>query len=141
MSAGIQVAYADLFEYKTPLELERHIQNQQGGNTATGEEKSGEGQSALEQVLSHNVVERVDEIAPSALGNVLLTGANGFLGAHILKNMIDNEDNVIYCLMRKGKASTLEKRLKSMLVYYFSNPYEELFGNVSIYLLERLCPK
>ena len=31
--------------------------------------------------------------------------------------------------MRKGKASTLEKRLKSMLVYYFSNPYEELFGN------------
>lgn len=129
MSAGIQVAYADLFEYKTPLELERHIQNQQGGSTATGEEKSGEGQSALEQVLSHNVVEHVDEIAPSALGNVLLTGANGFLGAHILKNMIDNEDNVIYCLMRKGKASTLEKRLKSMLVYYFSNPYEELFGN------------
>ena len=129
MSAGIQVAYADLFEYKTPLELERHIQNQQGGSTATGEVKSGEGQSALEQVLSHNVVERVDEIAPSALGNVLLTGANGFLGAHILKNMIDNEDNVIYCLMRKGKASTLEKRLKSMLVYYFSNPYEELFGN------------
>ena len=43
--------------------------------------------------------------------------------------MIDNEDNVIYCLMRRGKASTLEKRLKSMLVYYFSNPYEELFGS------------
>lgn len=130
MSAGIQVAYADLFEYKTPLELERHIQKLQGGSAATeGEEKSGEGQSALEQVLSCNAVEHVDEIVPSALGDVLLTGANGFLGAHILKNMIDNEDNVIYCLMRKGKASTLEKRLKSMLVYYFSNPYEELFGS------------
>ena len=75
------------------------------------------------------MVGHVDEISPSALGNVLLTGANGFLGAHILKNMIDNEENVIYCLMRKGKASTLEKRLKSMLVYYFSNPYEELFGS------------
>ncbi len=129
MSAGIQVAYADLFDYKTPLELERHIQELQGENIATGgEEKNGEGQSALEKVLSRNVPEHVDEIAPSALGNVLLTGANGFLGAHILKNMIDHEDNVIYCLMRKGKASTLEKRLKSMLVYYFSNPYEELFG-------------
>ncbi len=130
MSAGIPVAYADLFEYKTPLELERHIQKLQGGSAATeGEEKSSEGQSALEQVLSCNVAEHVDEIAPSPLGNVLLTGANGFLGAHILKNMIDNEDNVIYCLMRKGKASTLEKRLKSMMVYYFSNPYEELFGS------------
>ncbi len=130
MSAGIQVAYADLFDYKTPLELERHIQEQQGVSVAAeGEEKSSEGQGALEQVMSRNVVEHVDEIQPAALGNVLLTGANGFLGAHILKNMIDNEDNTIYCLMRKGKASTLEKRLKSMLVYYFSNPYEELFGS------------
>ena len=130
MSAGIQVAYADLFDYKTPLELERHIQELQGVSVSAGnEEESGEGQGSLEQVLSRNVVEHVDEIAPSALGNVLLTGANGFLGAHILKNMIDNEDNTIYCLLRKGKASTLEKRLKSMLVYYFSNPYEELFGS------------
>ena len=129
MSAGIQVAYADLFEYKTPLELERHIQKQQGGNVSAADEKSGEGQSVLEQALSHNAAEYVDEIAPSALGNVLLTGANGFLGAHILKNLIDHEDNVIYCLMRKGKAPSLEKRLKSMLVYYFSNPYEELFGS------------
>ena len=130
MSAGIPVSYADLFDYKTPLELERHIQEVQGESAAAeGDGESKEGQSSLEQVLSRNVVEHVDEIAPSALGNVLLTGANGFLGAHILKNMIDNEDNTIYCLMRKGKASTLEKRLKSMLVYYFSNPYEELFGN------------
>ena len=133
MSAGIQVAYADLFDYKTPLELERHIQELQGVSVSAGdEEESGEGQGSLEQVLSRNVVEHVDEIAPSALGNVLLTGANGFLGAHILKNMIDNEDNTIYCLLRKGKASTLEKRLKSMLVYYFSNPYEELLSLIHI---------
>ena len=66
----------------------------------------------------------MDYIQASSLGNVLLTGANGFLGAHILKTMIDREDNVIYCLIRKGKAASLEKRLKSMLVYYFSNPYE-----------------
>ena len=40
----------------------------------------------------------------------------------------DNGDRTVYCLLRKGKALSLEKRLKSMLVYYFSNPYEELFG-------------
>lgn len=130
MSAGIPISYADLFDYKTPLELERHVQEMQGEDAATeGGGQSEEGQSSLEKVLSRNGVEHVDAIAPSTLGNVLLTGANGFLGAHILKNMIDNEDNTIYCLIRKGKASTLEKRLKSMLVYYFSNPYEELFGN------------
>ena len=130
MSAGIQVSYADLFDYKTPLDLERHICEVQQKAAGTGEsEESREGQGSLGQVLSHNVVEYVDDIQPSALGDVLLTGANGFLGAHILKNMIDSEDNIIYCLIRKGKASSPEKRLKNMLAYYFNNPYEELFGS------------
>ncbi|MCI9446163.1 MAG: amino acid adenylation domain-containing protein [Lachnospiraceae bacterium] len=130
MSAGIQVSYADLFDYKTPLELERHIQElQQGSSAENGSEEGREGQGSLEQILSRNDAAFVDDICPSSLGDVLLTGANGFLGAHILKYMIDHEDNTIYCLIRKGKAPTLEKRLKSMLVYYFSNPYEELFGS------------
>ncbi|MDE5699144.1 MAG: amino acid adenylation domain-containing protein [Lachnospiraceae bacterium] len=130
MSAGIQVSYADLFDYKTPLALERHICEMQHRNAETGAREGGqEEQSSLGKVLSHNVVECVDKIQPSALGDVLLTGANGFLGAHILKNMIDREDNIIYCLIRRGKASSAEKRLKNMLVYYFNNPYEELFGS------------
>ena len=130
MSAGIQVSYADLFDYKTPLDLERHICEMQHKDAETGESKeSQEGQGSLGQVLNHNAVEYVDDIQPSALGDVLLTGANGFLGAHILKNMIDSEDNMIYCLIRKGKASSPEKRLKNMLAYYFNNPYEELFGS------------
>lgn len=130
MSAGIQVSYADLFDYKTPLDLERHICEMQYKSSETdGNKESQEGQDSLGRVLSRNVPGCVDEIKPSALGNVLLTGANGFLGAHILKNMIDNEDNVIYCLIRKGKAASPEKRLKNMLVYYFNNPYEELFGS------------
>ena len=130
MSAGIQVSYADLFDYKTPLDLERHICEMQYKSSETDENKeSQEGQDSLGRVLSRNVVECVDEIKPSALGNVLLTGANGFLGAHILKNMIDCQDNVIYCLIRRGKASSPEKRLKNMLAYYFNNPYEELFGS------------
>lgn len=130
MSAGIQVSYADLFDYKTPLDLERHICEIQYKSSETDENKeSQEGQDSLGRVLSRNVVECVDEIKPSALGNILLTGANGFLGAHILKNMIDCQDNVIYCLIRRGKASSPEKRLKNMLAYYFNNPYEELFGS------------
>lgn len=129
MSAGIPVSYAELFDYKTPLELERLIQKKQQGSVQTGANgEKQEKQGSLEQVLSRNTIEHVDEIGSSAIGNVLLTGANGFLGAHILKNMIDHEDNIIYCLIRRGNASSLEKKLKNMLMYYFGNPYEELFG-------------
>lgn len=129
MSAGLPVSYADLFEYKTPLALERHI-NELEGKTAGADEAQAEsaGQGPLDAVLSRNTLEYVDAIWPAASGNVLLTGANGFLGAHILKTMLDSGDQTIYCLLRRGKAASLEARLKSMLVYYFSNPYEELFG-------------
>ncbi len=130
MSAGLPVSYADLFDYKTPLSLERHIQELEQADQPGGGTEAGPGsQGALEQVLGRNSVEYVDEIHPAKTGNILLTGANGFLGAHILKHLIDHGNQVIYCLLRKGKAASLETRLKSMLVYYFSNPYEELFGS------------
>ncbi|MCI8665297.1 MAG: amino acid adenylation domain-containing protein [Dorea sp.] len=136
MSEGLPISYGDLFEYKTPLTLERHIQelNQTDGSTGEAEDEQ-DSQGSMEQILNRNRVEFVDEIRPREAGNILLTGANGFLGAHILKYLIDHGNQVVYCLMRKGKASSLENRLKGMLVYYFSNPYEELFGN-RIRLLE-----
>ncbi len=130
MSAGIEVAYADLFTYKTPLALEQFILGKKG------EKRAEESRPDIpDDILGRNTVERVDEIRAAAVGDVLLTGATGFLGAHILKTMIEQCDNRIYCLLRKGNAPSLEKRLKSMLVYYFSNPYEELFGD-RIFVLE-----
>ncbi len=142
MSAGIGVSYADLFEHKTPLALEQYLlgresRDGQGNEDADGgsvlQEKKLPGQDleqdSLGKALSRNTIEHVDEVHPSDIGSVLLTGATGFLGAHILKTLVETTDNTIYCLLRRGSASSSEKRLKSMLVYYFSNPYEELFGN------------
>lgn len=34
-------------------------------------------------------------------GNILLTGATGFLGIHLLEEIINNTDKVVYCLIRK----------------------------------------
>ena len=91
MSAGIQVSYADLFDYKTPLDLERHICEMQHKDAETGESKeSQEGQGSLGQVLNHNAVEYVDDIQPSALGDVLLTGANGFMRGGISRKAIES---------------------------------------------------
>ncbi|MCI8483897.1 MAG: amino acid adenylation domain-containing protein [Lachnospiraceae bacterium] len=135
MSAGIQVSYADLFDYKTPLSLERHIQQQENRSGQKEETAAGGQQDVLEQMLQQNTVEHVEEAGKTSLGDILLTGATGFLGAHILKTVIENSDSKVYCLLRKGNAQSLEKRLKGMLVYYFSDTYEELFGS-RIFLIE-----
>ena len=47
-------------------------------------------------------------------GAVLLTGATGFLGSHILEELLVNTESKVYCLVRKIKNSdkTSEDRLK-----------------------------
>ena len=60
---------------------------------------------------------------------MLLTGATGYLGIHVLKELIDRADVPnIWCLVRAGSAEKAERRLKQLLFYYFGQNFNELFG-------------
>ena len=58
---------------------------------------------------------------------MLLTGATGFLGIHVLHELLENETGDIYCFIRANKVLSGAERLKSLLYYYFSNEYEDTF--------------
>lgn len=60
--------------------------------------------------------------------NVLLTGSTGFLGIHILQQLIENENCNIYCIIRKGKDNLPENKLIKKLNYYFGNKYDYLLN-------------
>ncbi len=63
------------------------------------------------------------------IGHVLLTGATGYLGIHVLKELIEREDvPVIWCIVRAQNTDKAERRLKGLLFYYYANNYKELFG-------------
>ncbi|HBP65515.1 MAG TPA: non-ribosomal peptide synthetase [Desulfosporosinus sp.] len=55
-------------------------------------------------------------ITPVDIGNVLLTGGTGFLGIHILMELLLQTDNIIYCLVRGNQAKL---RLDELLNFYF----------------------
>ncbi len=59
---------------------------------------------------------------------MLLTGATGFLGAHILDQLMKEETGKIYCLIRSSKAEDNRGRLHEILKYYFQDKYNEEFG-------------
>lgn len=86
-------------------------------------------------ILKKQNLEQFKTQSKQDLGNVLLTGTTGFLGMHLLNEFIKNENGKIYCMLRKGRHTDVEKRLKSLLFYYFDNSYDELF-NSKIHVIE-----
>ena len=59
---------------------------------------------------------------------VLLTGATGFFGAHLLATMLKNKEGIekIYCIVRSKKNITATERLKNKMHFYFSSEYDNL---------------
>ena len=90
----------------------------------------------IRQVLKYNTMSYIDEIETGELGDILLTGATGFLGIHVLHHLIEKEQGKIICLIRKGRAKSAEIRLKSMLVFYFDDSYDELFEDGRIEVVD-----
>ena len=61
--------------------------------------------------------------------NVLLTGATGFLGVHILDYLLKNTDCIIYCIIREKYNTLPEKRLENILNFYFNKEYINEYRN------------
>ena len=62
------------------------------------------------------------------LGNILLTGSTGFLGAHILDEYLSTQKGTAFCLVREADGIRPEKRLKDRLEFFFGNKYKKEFG-------------
>ena len=117
--------YGDIFSNPTPRALSDFILSDESL------EKKSElayDYSEINKLLEKNNLETIinGEIQDS-VGNVLLTGATGFLGIHVLRELLENEDGEIYCFIRSNKVLSGAERLKSLLFYYFSDEYNEAF--------------
>lgn len=135
MTEKINVAYADIFQYTTPEKLALYVAMQEQQETVdtkaelVAKKAVKEEKEPLYEVLKYNCADYVDEITSSDLGNVLVAGATGFLGIHVVMELLKNSSGKIFCLVRKGKRKSAEIRLKSMFMYYFDDTVEDEIGN------------
>lgn len=126
----VEVSFEDIFRYPIPELLAQFLYRQ---ITETSKEK----QNPLENLNYDGIIELLaknevsDDIEQHHLGNILLTGVTGFLGIHILMELIRCTDcwDRIYCLVRPTKRLDSEKRLKNILYYFDETDCGELFGN------------
>ena len=133
LNRNYNLSYGDVFSNPTPRALSDLIL---ADETVDKKEELSYDYSKINDLLKKNNLETIlnGEIQDS-LGNILLTGATGFLGIHVLREILDNETGDVYCFIRANKVLSGEERLKSLLFYYFSNEYEELF-NERLHVIE-----
>ena len=126
--AGHHVAYGDVFDHPTPRLLAQFV-----GGAAPEKETDTEIESfdysGIDAILQHNNIETFLKGEHQQLGNVLLTGATGYLGIHVLRELIDSDATTITCLVRGKDQAAAEHRLKNLLFYYFERSFKELFGS------------
>ena len=124
--AGLHVAYGDVFANPTPRQLASLIT---GEVVSDGpDEVADYDYTAINNLLQRNTLENFLKGERQALGNVLLTGATGYLGIHILRELIDSDAKHIYCLVRGKSQEAAESRLRTLLYYYFADSFKHLFG-------------
>ncbi len=127
---GLHFSYGDVFSHPTPRSLAAFLQ---GGESNTEEtDVISYDYSAINKLLEGNTLVALASGTPQPLGKrILLTGATGFLGIHLLRELLEHtaDDTEIWCLLRSKKALSAERRLAEMLVYYFEKNYRPLIGS------------
>ena len=128
--AGLHVAYGDVFANPTPRQLACLITGETVDSAKPKEDDpvASFDYTAINNLLQRNTLGFFRSGERQQLGDVLITGATGYLGIHILRDLIDSDARNIYCLVRGKTQEKAESRLRTLLFYYFANSFKELFG-------------
>ena len=127
---GYSIVFGDVFANPTPRALaslfeEAAVEEVQEHDSEIEDYDYTE----IHEFLKRNTIEAFRSGERHTLGNVLMTGATGYLGIHILYELLEKTDCRIYCLLRSSADQSAENRLSSLLFYYFDNDYRDLMGS------------
>ena len=123
MTANLPVVFQDIFEHPSVEELSRLIEEKLANENAfsdiqVSQKEEQKDEKNLSNVLKYNTSEYVDEIKKGSLGTVLLTGATGYLGIHILKELLTSNTEKIICLVHSNKGAAKRKLISTFFYYY-----------------------
>lgn len=125
--SGIEIAYGDVFENPTPAALAKLCEKDVVKNDF--EDLGNYDYGNIENVLLKNNLESFKNGDMQEIGDVLLTGAAGFLGIHILYELLHKYSGKVYCLLRDKSHNPAEDRLNMIFYYYFEESLKEKYSD------------
>jgi len=121
-----------LFEYKTPRALAAFVNDREAKKAEKSEEhaaaktqtddaakKTSNPYERFDAILKANTLDAFRQGESNPLGDVVLTGSTGYLGIHILHDLLKNYKGHIYCPVRAVEKTNAVSRLKEYYYYYF----------------------
>lgn len=121
-ATGIKIKTQDFYRFSTVKSLADYISSKKDGITI----------DPKHIIKPKNTSFELDDKLKNlsfAYENVLLTGVTGFLGIHILDYLLKNTNSTVHCIIREKYKQSPEKRLESLLSFYFDNNYYSNYKN------------
>jgi amino acid adenylation domain-containing protein/thioester reductase-like protein len=135
-----EISIADIFKYATLAELASNISYKKGYLIERIEELKKSAKYAILDIVRDNLSKEKQEYEKrlkkeKLVGikkrvkyqNILVTGATGYLGAHIVYDLLKVTKSIIYLIVRGESNADAEIRLKSKLSFYFGEKIVEKY--------------
>lgn len=117
---GIYFALQNIFDYPAICQLAEYIEK--------GDKQKLELEdlnfSETGKILEKNRIECIGASQNVDVGNILLTGATGYLGIHILSDYLEHDEGTAYCLVRGKDYADSKERFAGLLKHYFGEKYD-----------------
>lgn len=123
---GITLEYGDIYSYPTAELLAARILK--GKSHKQGYPIEKQDYKGFDSIVNRDITSPVREMP---MGNILLTGATGYLGIHILLELLRHPQcfDKLICLARpRGKMSAV-KRIRAALFYYGEEDFSDGYGS------------
>lgn len=123
LSHNIDLPYADIFKYPTVREMcENHV------NLIPSSPETTFDYTQINTVLEKNILLNLRDhsIHTSLHNNILLLGATGFVGSHVLYEFLKHDTGIAYCLIRDKNGVNAYERLQNTLHFYFGTELDAL---------------
>ncbi|MDO4478234.1 MAG: amino acid adenylation domain-containing protein [Lachnospiraceae bacterium] len=149
---GYHIVYQNLFDHPVPTELAAMFSGE-GETDPAGEasdgaacdgsyygphtveiDRDGYDYTRINALLRQNTLDVIKNGEAQDVGDVLLFGATGYLGIHMLRELLTSGTGKITCLVRPGKDMSAKERLEDYYQKYFYTDAKAAFeGRVEVY--------
>lgn len=126
----------DFFQYRTIEKLAEKMENDRHKYMTIGtnqkKHSSRDNHYIQKQKPTNYMPLQISKKHPQC---VLLTGVTGFLGAHILQQLLHFPNTIVYCLVRPQKSVAIEDKVMEKMQFYFGEQIIDQMKN-RVYIIE-----